>query len=1182
MRIDRLDLTAFGPFSGLSLDLTGPGLHVVYGANEAGKSTALRAVRAALFGVHGQTADAHRHDYKDLRIGMTVSGGRGADHAGPLAFVRRKGNKNTLLAPDETALPDDALTPYLGGTTEDAFRSQHAFSLTELVEGSEELLKDGGEVGQLLFASAGGLSHLRTVRAELQAEAAKLFKARGKNPLVNDRLRAFKATRNETKTESLVPTDWTEKADRIAALAATRDDLKRRAESTRAGAERARRLRAARGVADRLEEAESRRAALAAETAADAPLRAAAERIGRLTKRSAQAESAAADRPALVRQAAAATDAAAAALAALAPAGAGADWSPPDLSDPERAALAAAADRHAGLARERSEADAKRRAAATRAETLGQELEGAGALSEDAAEALAAAVDRAAALGEVAADAARRDREEGRLTTRLAAGLAKLPGFDGGAEELAPFPVPSAETAERCAADRSAAAAVLAEARAAVGRVGEELSRLAAERAALTAGGAVPSDADLAAARAARGAVWDRVCAVLTGDEPVKDDPADLIAEHSRRTAAADETVDALRREASRVQKAAALAADRARLDARAKAAAAKAGAAEAALAAVDADWADRWPGETNPPHPPGEMRAWFAAAEAVLSDHAALLAVREERSAAADRVAAAVADLAARLAEVDPDCGAGVPPAPSSSSAEDDAAERLAALRERARRALKAAQRRAGRRAGLETDLADARAARDAAAAAEGRARRELADWAAEWAAATAPLGLSAAAPFLARESAADADGTDADGTDAPGGPSPAAVRAFLDGWNAVSKRRDEAAHLRGRLAEIDAALAAFAADATAAATDLAPDLLGADGDPDPAELVRVLGDRLAAADRRAAEFSSLPAEIAGLRGDLDVQRAGEPVDAFLEAVRSADPDALAARAETLEAELKDLDGRRDGAVEAVRDAEAELAALDRRGAAAESEQAAQGLLAEIDEAADRYARLALADALLAAAAERHRRRHEGPVLGRAGRLFARLTNGRFAGLEVSFGAGDEPVLVGVRPAPPGSTDGDGTKPAELTTDKMSDGTRDALYLSLRLAGLAETAAGRPVPPLVVDDVLERLDDARTAAALASLAELSDGSTGGGVQVILFTHHGRVAELAAALPAGSAAVHRLPTDHLPGPPAADPAVAEPAGAGPVKSEPRAKSAPAAPRRKSAAKADDGRQKALL
>ena len=1173
MRIDRLDLTAFGPFSGLSLDLTGPGLHVVYGANEAGKSTALRAVRAALFGVHGQTADAHRHDYKDLRIGMTVSGGRGADHAGPLAFVRRKGNKNTLLAPDETALPDDALTPYLGGTTEDAFRSQHAFSLTELVEGSEELLKDGGEVGQLLFASAGGLSHLRTVRAELQAEAAKLFKARGKNPLVNDRLRAFKATRNETKTESLVPTDWTEKADRIAALAATRDDLKRRAESTRAGAERARRLRAARGVADRLEEAESRRAALAAETAADAPLRAAAERIGRLTKRSAQAESAAADRPALVRQAAAATDAAAAALAALAPAGAGADWSPPDLSDPERAALAAAADRHAGLARERSEADAKRRAAATRAETLGQELEGAGALSEDAAEALAAAVDRAAALGEVAADAARRDREEGRLTTRLAAGLAKLPGFDGGAEELAPFPVPSAETAERCAADRSAAVEALREARAAVGRVEEELSRLAAERAALTAGGAVPSDADLAAARAARAAAWDRVCAVLTGDGPAKDEPAELIAEHSRRTAAADDTADALRREASRVQRAAALAADRARLDARATAAAAKRKTAEAALAAVDADWADRWPGGAAPPHPPGEMRAWFAAAEAVLSDHAALLAVREERSAAADRIAAAVADLAARLAEVDPDCGAGVPPAPSSSSAEDDAAERLAALRERARRALKAAQRRAGRRAGLETDLADARAARDAAAAAEGRARRELAASAADWAAATAPLGLSAAAPAGSLE-----NGDEADGADAAGGPSTVLVRAFLDGWNAVSKRRDEAAGLRGRLDEIDAALAAFAADAAAAATDFAPDLLTRDGDADPSELVRVLADRLAAADRRAAEFSALPAEIAGLRGDLDVQRAGEPVDAFLEAVRSADPDALAARAETLEAELRDLDGRRDGAVEAVRDAEAELAALDRRGAAAQSEQAAQGLLAEIDEAADRYARLALADALLAAAAERHRRRHEGPVLGRAGRLFARLTNGRFAGLEVSFGAGDEPVLVGVRPAPPGSTDGGGTKPAELTTDKMSDGTRDALYLSLRLAGLAETAAGRPVPPLVVDDVLERLDDARTAAALASLAELADGSTGGAVQVILFTHHGRVAELAAALPAGSAAVHRLPTDHLPGP-----AVAEPSGAELVRTEPRAKSAPApAPRRKPAAKADDGRQKALL
>ena len=44
MRIAKLDLLAYGPFRGLELDLSAPGVHVVFGRNEAGKSTTLRAI----------------------------------------------------------------------------------------------------------------------------------------------------------------------------------------------------------------------------------------------------------------------------------------------------------------------------------------------------------------------------------------------------------------------------------------------------------------------------------------------------------------------------------------------------------------------------------------------------------------------------------------------------------------------------------------------------------------------------------------------------------------------------------------------------------------------------------------------------------------------------------------------------------------------------------------------------------------------------------------------------------------------------------------------------------------------------------------------------------------------------------------------------------------------------------
>ena len=52
MRIKRLELKAFGPFSDRTLDFSSdlPGLHVVYGPNEAGKSSSMRALQALFFG----------------------------------------------------------------------------------------------------------------------------------------------------------------------------------------------------------------------------------------------------------------------------------------------------------------------------------------------------------------------------------------------------------------------------------------------------------------------------------------------------------------------------------------------------------------------------------------------------------------------------------------------------------------------------------------------------------------------------------------------------------------------------------------------------------------------------------------------------------------------------------------------------------------------------------------------------------------------------------------------------------------------------------------------------------------------------------------------------------------------------------------------------------------------------
>src|SRR5262249_6063037 len=138
MRILNLQLERFGPFTGRSLSFRPSArLHVVHGANEAGKSSALAALTDLLFGIERHTPYDFLHNGKDLRIGATIEKRDGKQ----LTFCRRKGNKNTLLEPvDDTALPEETLTGFMGGITREVFRNAFGLNAETLRSGAEEML----------------------------------------------------------------------------------------------------------------------------------------------------------------------------------------------------------------------------------------------------------------------------------------------------------------------------------------------------------------------------------------------------------------------------------------------------------------------------------------------------------------------------------------------------------------------------------------------------------------------------------------------------------------------------------------------------------------------------------------------------------------------------------------------------------------------------------------------------------------------------------------------------------------------------------------------------------------------------------------------------------------------------------------------------------------------------------
>ena len=80
MRIDELRLMKFGHLTDERLDFSGGDsadgrrpLEIVYGPNESGKSTRLRAITQWLFGFPHKTNDDFLHPSKALRVGGRIS-----------------------------------------------------------------------------------------------------------------------------------------------------------------------------------------------------------------------------------------------------------------------------------------------------------------------------------------------------------------------------------------------------------------------------------------------------------------------------------------------------------------------------------------------------------------------------------------------------------------------------------------------------------------------------------------------------------------------------------------------------------------------------------------------------------------------------------------------------------------------------------------------------------------------------------------------------------------------------------------------------------------------------------------------------------------------------------------------------------------------------------------------------
>lgn len=1157
MRIERLDLKAYGPFTDLSLDF-GPDagrLCIVHGANEAGKSSTLKAIGALLFGIHDRTEDDFLHNYKDLRLEALLR-----DDAGdPLEVIRLKRRKHPLRAADDSPLDEAVIARMLPGLDYAAFIRRHGIDHVRLREGGDGLLQSGGEVGETLFAAGAGLGGIRALLNDLEADAGGLWLPRGRNQEIPNLLHQLQGQRSTETEATTLSADWarlererrdrTERRKREAEqlqqhrirrahherllkavpLAAQRVTLQRQLAIAKAGNEE---VPAARplppgydpmersNLTQRLNESQSRLNRLLSERAQiEADLEALAEidpaqahgaAIHALAKQLPQYLKARQDLRSIWGRMKQSEELARARYDQVRPGLTAEEAEALKPSAAHKARLRALGRRYEALIESQSASSRRRQDLESQVDRLKRTL----ARLDDPSppHALEAAVHRARGDGPL--ERQRRDlqREVDRSRDLLSQRLRQLGHWAGPLAPLRALALPSVETLDRF----ERAFDELAEQRRDLDRRRQDLTRqlekLRSEREILARGGAVPTEADLTEARGARD---QRLDALRRGEDAPWAQALDAVS-------AADAVADRLRREASRVDQHARLTVELERGEAALAELEAKGQEIHNNRARSAARWQALWV-DLAPEHPikagsPREMRTWCDQVMDLRGRALQLDDLEARLAALDDTIAEHRQALAAAL-------GHEIPEDRALAWQIEEAAGRCAEI-----------QQIIAERAAATQALDDALAAQAEASQIAIRADEALAEWRRDWAGLVAPLDLPPEALPEQVDAVLEAlDEASAHTHDAEGfrirvrsiehderalkealtsvlqalAPSraeepPEVVIPWLeDQATRAQSRQSRRGHLEAQLKRLQADEEELSAQ-IAVDTDRLQALCALIGAEQPGQIP--------ALEIAAELLESLQMELSIADDQLRLLSAGAELDDFVAEVRQQDEDALKADLAALDSQIEtsEIDLRtHDEALGALR---TKMEAADNGGQAAAAHEIAEGLAERIRGRAEHYARLRLAVTLLRLEMEAHRARTQGPILARAGEIFTALTGGSFNGLSVDYDTRGEPYLQGMR--------GDGQR---LGVEGMSEGSRDQLYLALRLAFLERGLDTGPRIPFIVDDILVHFDDRRSKAALEVLGGLSKKT-----QVIFFTHHQHLLDVAAEAlgPDGFTALH--------------------------------------------------------
>ncbi len=1141
MRFNRLDILRYGALTDRTLDFrAGARLHVIYGPNEAGKSSALSAISDLLFGFPTAAEQSFLHEPTSLRVGASIAARDGTT----LAFRRRRGRKNTLLAPDdkEAPLAEDALAPFLGNLSRDVFERAFGLDSLRLRQGATAMLRSGGEIGSLLFSAASGLTGLSSLRQSLEGEADGIYaQRRSKDRSFYQALDRHDEARKAERDNELKSGDWKKLLAEAAELEAELARLQDQRRQTRQALDRLQKLKTLQpllaeidgeraaleeladltaipdGFADRLEqglndkraaEEELRRARqLAARTGEelsmiriDEALLQISDDITQLFADTGNYRSQRQDLP-RVDQELAVYEATLAQLGRRLGFADATQLEKRQPSDADRVRLSELVEEGRRLLLQGQ----------GNAEQLDNESRQLAALEKDGPAGRLIDprpyIDQLEALAGDLASLTRLDALEtqiSRLETDLREAAARLrpPVADIDALFAAPLPDNAEIAAHRETID--AARAGIREASDKVRGYDEQLVEIEQALADAERTGPIVTREQIAGAREARDTQWRLIREGLTDGGPSPD--GKTIATFTTSLAEADRLADAALSDADRVSRHADNRLRQARLLQEREAAAKRLRQREEVLAKALAGFAALFDASGVSALDPAAMLEWRRGVEVLFRERRALRDLLDERNEAAlaeTRVSPALTDIADATGYK----SGRLPPG---------------AMAEGLRKHLRLLSERWSESRMREGEIASARDRLTRLGEQQQDIEQRQAGWRDAFGKAVPLLGLPAADATLEMASVALKAWTEL----------PDVLAEHDNRQRRVSGMRRDMADFERRLATL-AATAGYELDhlpPDAAVEALHARVSAVHGEQKKHDRLEEERQRAEAQATRCGEaLATVAAALAGLTADLPDDtdlpsllsrlrdrarlnaRLAESRDRLRQQAEGDGEEAIRAElagfervAAGLEIErLSDEDQRQFTAHGALM---ARLAENQRQRSALETgvsaEYAVFEKLSAEQEAKDlarQWVVLKLAAQMLASSMEAYREQQADPVITRAGELFSLLTGHGFTRLVEEHDDADTLQLLAER-----------SSGERVPLGGLSEGTGDQLYLALRLAFLEDYSARNEPAPLIVDDIFQTFDDERASAGLKALAGTAER-----FQTILFTHEMSVVEIA-------------------------------------------------------------------